>query len=1075
MTRAHSVILASAGTGKTYRLSHHYIGLLADGAEPEQILATTFTRKAAGEILDRILVRLADGASNDEACQDIRDTLKRDDITRANCLTWLQLLVQRLDRLQVRTLDSFFVHLATLLGHELGLPAGWRLADETDSRGLRDEAVAAMTAGMGASETATLIRALSQREEGLTRRVHDVLRDDVVGAAFALHRVAAPGAWERYEAPPGVDDDALEEALCALERAEMPTTQSGKVSTRWEKAREDALIAGRSGDWKSFVGKGLGKALIENGGLFYKTPIPADAVAALRPMVLQASHELLQFVESLNRSYAALLTRYGEAAERSKRERRRLQFSDLPQLLLGGLQVDGAVVAHRLDGRIEHLLLDEFQDTSVQQWQVLEPLALKLLTEGENTRTFFCVGDVKQSIYGWRGGESRLLSGLSERLDLGEPETMQESHRSSPIVLDAINRIFADVEHSRVFDGKPERADAARRWHSGFEPHVAFNSYPGHAALWAVPSEGDRVAERSNDVVVAAAEHVANLSIRAPWVSVGVLVRRKLLVPRLLSALRVRGVEASGEGGTSLTDSGAVRLALSVLHLADHPGDSAAAFHVANSPLGAALELTRADDERARRRLSRRVRRELACVGYGVWLTMLQEQINGASAFSARDRRRFAQLVDLGFAAGARAGLRPSAFCAHVAVQPVEDSSSANVRVMTVHASKGLEFDAVVLPDLDGKLSLPPSLLVGNRDPWVGPETLLAGVRASLLPLDESLKLLSNETWARNTEEALCVLYVALTRAARSLDLFIAQPPEPSRKDAGVQRTAAALLHAALASDKSADSADTDDSAHGDAPGDGASELRPAWIHPDADPEWWLALRPADDLEPVAAGADGVVETATPSGGRIALQPADRPRFLPRRAPSTVAVGGATSVSELLGAPNDSARQRGSAAHLWFEQVLWLDDFDAGDEELIGLARRRFGSHADLARWLADWRTWLAADALGELLGCPADEPAVWRERSYLVPVKTASGEQLLSGSFDRVHLHGPEGGPTAATIIDFKTDSIADEQDLEHRRAHHAPQMTEYRNALAALTGLAEGDIRCILAFVAADRVVDV
>jgi ATP-dependent exoDNAse (exonuclease V) beta subunit len=1072
MTIAHSVILASAGTGKTYRLSHHYIGLLADGAAPEQILATTFTRKAAGEILGRILLRLADGASDDAVCRTIGETLGRDDITRARCLEWLQLLVQRLDRLQVCTLDAFFVQLATVLGHDLGLPPGWSLADEYETHRLRDEAVAAMTAGMTASETATLIRALSQGEDGLTRRVHDALRDDVVRSAFALHRVAAPGAWERYEAPPGIDDDELEQALCALERAELISPEKGALGARWEKAREAALIAARCGDWRTLVGKGLGKALLQNDGLYYKQAIPADVVAALRPLLAQAIHELLRSIEKLNQSYLALLTRYGEAEERAKRERRRMAFDDLPRFLLGGLGVDGDVVAHRLDGRIEHLLLDEFQDTSVQQWQVLEPLARKLITAGEGRHTFFCVGDVKQSIYGWRGGESRLLSGLSERLELGEPETMRESRRSSPVVLDAINQIFADVEHSPAFAGEAARAEAAARWREGYEPHVAHDAHPGHAALWVVPSDGAGSAERSQDVLAAAANHIAALVARAPWLSVGALVRRKRFVPRLLAALRSRGVAASGEGGTPLTDSGAVRLALSVLQLADHPGDTAAAFHVANSPLGDALGISSAGDEKARRRLSRRVRRELACTGYGAWLATLQAQIEASDAFTVRDRRRFGQLVDLGLAAGARAGLRPSAFCAHVAVEAVEDSSSASVRVMTVHGSKGLEFDAVVLSDLDGPLSQPPKLLVGQRDPWVGPETLLSGVRSDLLPLDERLELLSNETWGRSTEEALCVLYVSLTRAARSLDLFIAQPPETKGKRPKVQRTPAGLVRAALAGATQKDSPDPDTADGSEVQGEETLELRPAWIHPDADPEWWLALRPQDEPSSAAVAATSAPLT---SAGPIRLQPGKRPRFLPRHAPSSASAGGSTSAAELLGAPEDTALLRGSAAHLWFEQVIWLDDFSASDEELLSLARRQLATHVDLLRWLAEWRSWLQADALAELLSRPDGEAEVWRERSFLLPVTTDAGEHLLSGSFDRVHLHGPPGAPTRATVIDFKTDTIADGQALARRSAHHAPQLAEYRRAVASLTGLEEKDIRCVLAFVAAGRVVAV
>jgi ATP-dependent helicase/nuclease subunit A len=1091
VTVAHRVILASAGTGKTFQLSHRYIGLLAEGASPEQILATTFTRKAAGEILERILLRLAAAAANEDTARELGEIIGRGDVTSSQCLDWLSLLVGRLDRLQVRTLDSFFVHLATLFGHDLGLPPGWSLADESDLVRIRDEAVAGMTAAMEPSEAAALIRDLKQSGEGLTRSTHEVLRDRVVSDAFALHRVARPGAWERYSAPPAVDENVLVRAMEELEVVELPTTKAGRPSKRWESARDSVLNGARSGDWKTVVGKGLGKALLVNGGLFYNEKIPEDVAGMLRPMLSQAAHELLGSLVSLNRSYGTLLDRYATAEAVAKLALRRQGFDDIPAALCGGPAVSSEAMSHRLDGRVEHLLLDEFQDTSVQQWAVLAPLAQRLVEPGPGHRSFFCVGDVKQSIYGWRGGESRLLSDLSERLGLGQPDTMVLSRRSSPVVLDTVNRVFSKVSLSPVFKNEPAREAAAERWQAGFEEHQAHTPFPGHAALFAVASLGATVGEQSDDVVAAAAEHVRGMTSRGPWLTVGVLVRRKAIATKLIAKLRGLGVEASGEGGTPLTDSAAVRLALSVLQLADHPGDSAAGFHVAHSPLAEALDLTVGSDARARRRLSLRVRRALLSRGYGAWLSELAALIARCPEFNDRDRRRFAQLVDLGLTAGPRAGLRPADFCRQVRVTSVEDTAAANVRVMTVHASKGLEFDAVVLADLDGELARPPKLLVGQPDPWQGPASLLAGVSKELLPLDENLELLSGETWGRSVEEALCVLYVALTRAARSVDLFVARPAPTAKKGGTIKRTFGTLLRAALrqpdadvAADSAEDVALEADSENAGGGVSGHADLQPQWLHPDSADDWWLhvpgaaaaAAQPGDEL-----GATETTEHVAPkprsrsAGGSVVLQPSLRPRFLSRRAPSSAEGGGVVRPRDLLANDSDFAKTRGSAVHLWFEQIEWLDDFSMTDGKLLSLARQRLGDHALFEVWLAEWRGWLAGDVTVGLLTRPSDEPEVWRERSFLLPVKSGSGQQLLGGAFDRVHLHRDSEGVTAATVIDFKSDGIGDEAQLAKKRHHYGPQLAEYRTAVAQLTGLDESAVRCVLLFVAANRQVDV
>lgn len=1077
MNASHKVILASAGTGKTFQLSNRYIGLLAHGAAPEQILATTFTRKAAGEILERILLRLADGALSEKEAAGLSGFIGREHVTSADCLEWLALLVSRLDRLQVRTLDSFFVHLATLFGHDLGLPPGWSLADESDVARLRDDAVAGMTAAMDPSEAATLIRDLKQSGEGLTRSTHEVLRDRVVQDAYGLHRAALPGAWDQYQAPPAVDERVLARALEDLEVVQLPTTKAGAPSSRWENARDAMLGAARSGDWRSVVGKGFVKALLVNGGKFYNTPIPDDVVALLRPLCAQAAHELLASLVALNRSYGTLLDRYGKAEAEAKLALRRQGFDDIPVALCSGPSVDSAAMSHRLDGRVEHLLLDEFQDTSVQQWRVLEPLARHLVELGEHDRSFFCVGDVKQSIYGWRGGESRLLAELSERLALGEPETMEKSYRSSPVVLNTVNQIFKGLPLSPVFSDEPAREAAAERWLAGFNQHTAFKALPGHGAYWEVPCPDSSADEAADRVVAAAAVHVQRMVARAPYLSVGVLVRRKKIATKCIAALRALGVDASGEGGTPLTDCEAVRLALSTLQLADHPGDSAAAFHLANSPLAEVLQMTDPGDGPARRRLSKRVRRALLCKGYGPWLADLATTINACPGFGERDRRRFAQLVDLGLSAGPRAALRPADFCRQVRVTSVEDSSSAKVRVMTVHASKGLEFDAVVLPDLDGDLARSPKLLVGQPDPWQGPQSLLAGVSKELLPLDENLAQLSGETWGRNVEEALCVLYVALTRAARSLDLFVAQP-SPAKKGASVKRTFAKLVGTALKSSGDGLVGAAGDECAGEAP-----ELYPVWVHPESDPEWWLAL--ASDSSGQEAIADHVAGDDAPqkfaksavAPTQITLRPSTRSRFLSRKAPSAAEGGGVVRPSDLLAGPSNLGAMRGSAAHLWFEQIEWLEDFSMTDDELLTLARRELGAHEQLPQWLEQWRGWLEGAATKSLLSRTDHAPEVWRERKFLLSQSPSDNgtPQLLGGTFDRVHVWHEDGRPARAEVIDFKSDAIADGDVLAQKREHYAPQLDLYRTAAAQLTGLDPSSVRCVLLFAAVDGLEEV
>ena len=131
------LIRASAGSGKTFQLSSHFLRQLFEGHAPETILATTFTRKAAGEILGRVLLRLADAADNTQAAMKLAEFLELPDITILKARDLLVQVTRNLHRLRVCTLDSFFQQVARSLTLELGLPPGWSIIDEHTNAELR--------------------------------------------------------------------------------------------------------------------------------------------------------------------------------------------------------------------------------------------------------------------------------------------------------------------------------------------------------------------------------------------------------------------------------------------------------------------------------------------------------------------------------------------------------------------------------------------------------------------------------------------------------------------------------------------------------------------------------------------------------------------------------------------------------------------------------------------------------------------------------------------------------------------------------------------------------------------------
>ena len=174
MNPPHVVIRASAGTGKTFQLSNRYIQLLHLGATPDRILATTFTRKAAAEIIQRIIVRLADAAVDDGACKELGGHIgvhgQNSPWHPQRCQQLLRQTLHNLHRIRIDTLDSFFAQIARSFSLDLGLPVGWNMMDELEERQLRGHAIDTLLQGDSANDISRLMNLMAKGDaEGWAR------------------------------------------------------------------------------------------------------------------------------------------------------------------------------------------------------------------------------------------------------------------------------------------------------------------------------------------------------------------------------------------------------------------------------------------------------------------------------------------------------------------------------------------------------------------------------------------------------------------------------------------------------------------------------------------------------------------------------------------------------------------------------------------------------------------------------------------------------------------------------------------------------------------------------------------
>jgi len=1040
------MVLASAGSGKTYYLSSRLIGLLARGVSPEAIWASTFTRKAAAEILERVLLRLARGALDEaeakevavSACLESDAPMPETCLDREHCGRLLADLVLSLHRANIGTLDSFFVQVATTFARELGLSPAWRLVEGPDEDRMRSEALEAVLNQKDSGVMSELVRIMAKGE--VRRGVHSHLLDQVEHLLETQREVDPDidDAWILHF--PSVGDAAglshedirrrSEEIADILGAAGEAGPGPWVPNSHWEKELRRLSEVVRARDWKEFFRVGFPKKLVDSGELipagevnFRSHHAAPDLADLIEETVGLARADLARDITRQAGALERLAGWYREAFEGAQKGRGGYRFGDITHLLRQS-RVLGAYDAlyFRLDAHIQHLLLDEFQDTSLAQWEVLEPVVSELLAGGETERAAVIVADPKQSIYGWRGARPSLVKHVQSRYGL-KGEKLEKSYRSGPVILDAVKDVFSGLEANNVvqeIDGGP---DVSREWIQDlYRQDASDDEQPGYAELRVGPRAEGRGGVQPA-LLNYAAGLIGDLHAREPRASVGVLVRTNKVVSYIIASLRKLGIPASGEGGTPLTDAAPVNALLALLRLADHPGDRLARYHVARTPMGEVVGYTDHQAGAEANRLARRIRGRLLRDGYGVTLDGWAKALEPSC--DSLERARLLQLVELGFLWDGERTLRPGDFVRLVEKQKVEDPSGARVRVMTIHQSKGLQFDVVVLPQLYPSLEKS-----GDRNPVV-PATDKA-TRILLPELQEA----HEQNRAFRLRDELSALYVAMTRARYALHMVV---PADGPRGPGTTKSAARILRDALARGEPADS-------EGDE------------LYQRGDPGWNEGLEAGDFSG--AAGAEADVLTPLGTADPVALRPVDgaRVRNLARRSPSSMEGGEWLDLASHLRLDmKGDARLRGTVVHAWCEALEWMEDGLPDDIALLGMARIEAPglSQDRLQDWLSEFQSWVKALPIREALSRAAYPVGAQVERE--LPFLHRVPDGILHGYIDRLVLIREEGRVTRAEVLDFKTDYVdeSDAEAMDAKVAYYRPQIDAYRSAVAGRYGL--------------------
>lgn len=833
--RRHVAVEACAGAGKTWMLVSRILRALLAGAQPHEILAITFTRKAAGEMRQRLDDWLSQWstASDEVLAEALRARgLPQADAAQRDALRGLYAhLLQAGRPVQIRTFHSWFA--ALLRGapvsvlQALGLPTRFELLEEDKEAVARVwrrfhaavEREPAARADYEASVAAygrfntlkALDAALGKRVEFAMADAVGVVGDSVRPFAEVFEEFAGAEQPEQMLGAAWVRE-SLYAASAVLGRASAPTFSA--------KGREleQAVTAG---DWPGVAAALLTKAQEPrkfNDKLAGIDDVRTAQTLAQRLCAAVHQHEAWLHHQRIARLARLLLESYGAL----KREQGWVDMSDVERtahVLLSDPVLSG-YVQERLDQRVRHLLIDEFQDTNALQWQALHAWLMSYAGAGSDGPSVFIVGDPKQSIYRFRRAEPQVFEAAQAFIAgelQGDRLSCDHTHRNAPAVLAAVNAVMEQAQREDLY--------------RGFRAHTTQSRHEG--AVLALPPVPRPTREAAAEAALAwrdsltiprelPEERLVTLECRqaAAWIAqqlragvaagdVMVMARRRERLSAMEDELRALHIPAQQPEKTDLCEAPEVQDLAALLDVLVSPGHDLSLARALKSPVfgcgdevlvllaqrarAAAAEgpprawfelLQQGEDlPEALREIAQRLRR------WQRWVQVLPPHDALQAIYDDGDvLARFARSAPAPLRAGVLANLQallgaalqvgggryltPYAFVRALKAGGIRGpavAASGVVRLLTVHGAKGLEAAVVLLLDTDSAPARPESM--GALCEWPGEAPApwrFAFLASETRPPACNAEALAVEQAARAREE-LNALYVAMTRAERQL------------------------------------------------------------------------------------------------------------------------------------------------------------------------------------------------------------------------------------------------------------------------------------------------------------------
>jgi ATP-dependent helicase/nuclease subunit A len=847
-------VTANAGSGKTKVLIDRIARLLLAGSKPSAFLCITYTKAAAAEMQRRLFERLGGWCVADDS--KLAADLSALGAPSGNAARARALFAQALETpggLKIQTIHAFCERLLARFPLEAGVPPGFEIADDARAAALLGQARADAALSPDAP-----VEAFRRFAGKLSGDALDALMDRLAWRRAAFHRFAqscpgpifaAAALRKRHDVRQSADafarDFLARQDWPTLRRAIGVLAESGRndqaagerlraIMTCIERNVAAPLALASCFDF-AFTGNGEPYKKLVTAQLAKDQPWLAPALQEFAAACVDA-REKLNAIERAEDAVAALALalKLDQAYTDAKERGGVLDFDDLIEKArnLLGLSEAAPWVLYKLDGGLDHILIDEGQDTSPGQWDLIAPLQDEFFAgKGARVRarTIFAVGDPKQSIYGFQGADPQRFLSEARALDtrarqaglpFAAPDLLT-SFRSAPEILRAVDATFATLP---LVDGPPGSHDVVE--------HLAFREHePGSVEVWPVamrpPVQPAQAWDAPMDVesgVSAPAILARELALRVKAMIAGregvwekgalrplhagdvlALVRKRgVLFRELIKAFKRTGLPVAGADRMVLRDELAVEDALALMRAALDPAadlslacvlkgpwiglddDDADIFPLAHGRARGETLLARlcasSEEKYAHARAfvsalgARKGEDAFAFLSWALDATHAGETgwSRVLTRLGAEARDPLEELLQRALKPGAHHAATLQRFLHEIdadsgQVKRELEAEGGAVRVMTVHGAKGLEAPLVILPDSTGEIEdAPENGLIFDDE---------AGPFVSFRGRDDDVKVAAARAAheARAASEHWRLLYVAMTRARDRLIVCGAQ------------------------------------------------------------------------------------------------------------------------------------------------------------------------------------------------------------------------------------------------------------------------------------------------------------